>query len=68
MLNNNTKIFKRTIMKKTYIQPTAMAIAFSSENDVAKRTMLVGSNVTQNDDWSNPRIWDDENWDEVEED
>lgn len=55
-------------MKKTYIQPTAMAIAFSSENDVAKSTLLVGSNVTQHDNWSNPRIWDDENWDEVEED
>ena len=55
-------------MKKTYIQPTAMAIAFSSENDVAKSTMFVGSNVTQTDDWSNPRIWNDENWDDVEED
>lgn len=54
-------------MKKTYIQPTAMAVAFSSENDVAKSTMLVGSNVIQADDWSNHRIWDDETWDDVEE-
>lgn len=67
MLNNNTKYLKATIMKKTYIQPTAMAIAFSSENDVAKSTMLVGSNVTQHDNWSNPRIWDDNEWEEEEE-
>lgn len=53
-------------MKKTYIQPTAMAVAFSSESDVANSNMLVSSNVSQKDDWSNPRIWNDEAWEEEE--
>lgn len=51
-------------MKKTYIQPTATVIRFDAESAVA---MLAGSkpgeSISQGDDWSNERQWNDESFD-----
>lgn len=52
-------------MKKDYIQPTATVIRFDAESAVA---MLAGSkstgeSISQGDDWSNERQWDDESFD-----
>lgn len=57
-------------MKKTYLQPTATAITFYIENDVAN--MYVGSqgtgqSTTQSDDWSNEKNWSNDIWENMEE-